>query len=69
MREERTLNEPLLQVKGLKKYFPVTKVWRQEKTFVRAVDGIDLSIDRGETLAWLENRAVGRRRLEGSSSN
>jgi oligopeptide/dipeptide ABC transporter ATP-binding protein len=56
----RIMNEPLLKVKDLKKYFPITRGWRKEKVFVRAVDGIDLSIDRGETLGLVGESGCGK---------
>ena len=45
MREERTLNEPLLQVKGLKKYFPVTKGMAAGEN-LRSCRAWDRSFDR-----------------------
>ena len=45
------LAETLLEVKGLKKYFPVRKgILRRVAGNVKAVDGIDLFINEGETL-------------------
>ncbi len=44
-------NDILLQVKNLKKYFPVKKGFlRRTVAQVKAVDDIDLFIKRGETL-------------------
>jgi oligopeptide transport system ATP-binding protein len=54
------MTEPLVEVKGLKKYFPVLRGWKKEKNFLRAVDGVDLSIDRGETLGLVGESGCGK---------
>jgi len=54
------VNEHLVEVKALKKYFPISKEWRKEKTYVRAVDGVDFSIDRGETLGLVGESGCGK---------
>ena len=52
--------EPLLQVRGLKKHFPLARGWRKEKALVRAVDGVDFSIHRGETLGLVGESGCGK---------
>ena len=43
--------EILLEVKGLKKYFPISKGFLKRTVgYVKAVDGIDFFIREGETL-------------------
>ncbi len=44
--------EPLLEVRGLKKHFPLTQgvVFKRTVGHVRAVDGVDLTLRRGETV-------------------
>ena len=54
------MSEFLLEVRGLKKYFPVLRRWRQEKASVRAVDGVDLTIHRGETLGLVGESGCGK---------
>ena len=46
--------ETLLDIRGLKTWF------KTDDGMVRAVDGVDLHIDRGETWAWWANRAAAR---------
>ena len=41
------VGEEILRVEGLKKYFPVRG---KNDAFVKAIDGIDFDLARGETL-------------------
>ncbi len=57
--------ETLVEVKGLKKYYPVEKSWvdkllSKEKRWVRAVDSIDLEIGRGETFSLVGESGSGK---------
>lgn len=60
MGRKKPVNEHLVEVKALKKYFPISKEWRKEKVYVRAVDGVDFSIDRGETLGLVGESGCGK---------
>ena len=61
--EERNNNEKgngyLLEVKNLKKYFPINKsVLLGAKGYVKAVDGVTFGIKRGPQWDLLANQAV-----------
>ncbi|MEJ1958470.1 MAG: ABC transporter ATP-binding protein [Nitrosomonadales bacterium] len=52
---------PLLQVSGLKVHFPIRKGILQRTTgYVRAVDGVSLSIEAGRTLALVGESGCGK---------
>ena len=52
---------PLLEVKGLRKYFPIRKgVFRKVLGHVRAVDDVSFSLDRSETLALVGESGCGK---------
>src|SRR5881394_2265716 len=53
---------PLLQVRGLRMHFPVTEglIARRHIGDVKAVDGVDLAIQRGETLGLVGESGCGK---------
>jgi oligopeptide transport system ATP-binding protein len=56
--------DPLLEVRGLKTWFPITAgVLQRTVAHVRAVDGVDLSIRQGETLGLVGESGCGKSTL------
>src|SRR5215467_4464393 len=53
---------PLLEVRGLRMHFPVTEgmIARRHIGDVKAVDGVDLTIRRGETLGLVGESGCGK---------
>jgi oligopeptide transport system ATP-binding protein len=58
----KTQNSPIVEVRGLKKYFPVTSgvVARRVVGWVKAVDDVSFSIRRGETLGLVGESGCGK---------
>ena len=53
-------NDLVLSVRGLKTYFPVRRGLLGRRREVRAVDGVDLSIRRGQTVALVGESGSGK---------
>jgi peptide/nickel transport system ATP-binding protein len=61
MRNSLSTNNLLLEVKNLKKYFPVRKgIFQRTVAHVKAVDDIDLFIKEGETLGLVGESGCGK---------
>lgn len=55
------MNENILKVKGLKKYFPIySGVFRHQIGNIKAVDGIDFSVPKGGVLGMLGESGSGK---------
>ncbi|WP_195270154.1 dipeptide ABC transporter ATP-binding protein [Eubacterium sp. 1001713B170207_170306_E7] len=58
MAEEK--NNVLLEVKDLKKWFPIKGGFGKEKSFVKAVDGVSFTLNRSETLGIVGESGCGK---------
>jgi oligopeptide transport system ATP-binding protein len=60
--EAAIIEKPLLEVRGLKMHFPITEgiIARRKIGEVKAVDGVNLSIRRGETLGLVGESGCGK---------
>lgn len=55
------MSDAILEVKGLKKYFPVISgVMRKTVGHIKAVDGVDFTIQRGEVLGMVGESGCGK---------
>lgn len=56
-----TNNAPLLEVRGLKKYFPVKKgLFAKVSGWIKAVDDISFAINKGETFGLVGESGCGK---------
>jgi oligopeptide/dipeptide ABC transporter ATP-binding protein len=55
------MTAPLLRVSGLRTWFPIRRgVWQKTVGWVRAVDGVDLEVNEGETVALVGESGCGK---------
>ena len=54
---------PLLEARGLETHFPLGRGWRVAREWIRAVDGVDFALARGEVLGVVGESGSGKTTL------
>lgn len=54
------MEKTLLEVKGLKKYFPIKKAFLKKQSYLKAVDDISFTLKDGETLGLVGESGCGK---------
>ncbi|MEM0049765.1 MAG: ABC transporter ATP-binding protein [Candidatus Bathyarchaeia archaeon] len=63
LHEEVVMGTPLLLVENLRKYFEIKRGFLGKKTYLRAVDGVSLSLIRGEAISIVGESGCGKTTL------
>jgi len=57
------MREYIIQIKDLRKHFPVKNVWGTDIALVKALDGVDLNIEEGKTFGIVGESGCGKTTL------
>ena len=57
------MKEYIIQIKDLRKHFPVKNVWGTDIALVKALDGVDLNIEEGKTFGIVGESGCGKTTL------
>jgi peptide/nickel transport system ATP-binding protein len=58
-----TMSSPLLQIENLKKYFEIRRGFLGRKGYIRAVDGVTISLNSGESISIVGESGCGKTTL------
>lgn len=63
MSDSHTATGPILDIRGLKKYFPIRNPWGRRTGWLKALDDVSLTVRRGEILGIVGESGCGKSTL------